>query len=78
MTMTLEKIQGMNIAVGTPIEISVKTTDLIGRKKIVYFEYLDGCVIGYKTQIGYFNTSKKFGEHHIATIEDIKILEYKK
>ena len=82
MTKTLEKIKGMNIPVGAPIELTLKNPDKTNYKSSGYFEGIevsgDVGVIKYNTQIGKHksgNDNAGFGAF-ISGIEDIKILQY--
>jgi len=79
MTMTLEKIKGMNLQVGTPIEVIQNTNSAL-----VYFVKIDhGEVIVSNrtlTEKSLGKDNEDFFQHTYLpqSIEDIKILEYKK
>jgi hypothetical protein len=81
MTMTLEKIQGMNIPVGAPIEFSVGVIPANSKNPIYYPTlgyYQDVDNLGnllYKTGKRPIDKTEKCST---SVIEDIKILEYKK
>jgi len=81
MTMTLEKIKGMNIPVGAPIEMTLKKFSWPSYSVIGYFQGID-----FETKFVLYDEQVKrleFQKHSISRaviseIEDIKILEYKK
>ena len=72
--MTLEKIKGMNLQVGTPIEV----TEINGSKEVSYFKFIKNESLIVSTTLSKDKTSEKRGLYSISQIEDIKILEYQK
>ena len=82
MTETMEeKIEGMNLQVGTPIEMTLKKFSWPSYAVIGYFQGIDS-----KTEFVFYDSQVRRLEFQIPSIsraviseiEDIKILEYKK
>ena len=71
-----EKIKGMNIAVGTPIEVTTTFKELVWYIGINYAKEIPTLMI--KQEAFKDNTVRKYIEYPITAIEDIKVLKYKK
>jgi len=88
MAITLEQIEGLNIPVGTPIELTFKNPNKTDYKSLGYFKGIINStgVICYTENLGkqeLLGERGRFGtgqEGHLypEDIENIKVLEYKK
>ena len=88
MTITLEQIQGMNIPVGTPIELTLKTRikvkgsnpqEKATYQELGYFMGVDKRILNRYNSLVYSQRKGLFKNeisHNIDLIKEIKVLKY--